>query len=363
MMNSALSLDSFMGNRRAVEILRRAVERDRLPHALMFAGPGGVGKATLAILLAQLVNCPASPRGNACGACPTCRRILAVLQARNLECLTPKGNVRCGACRNCKTVAGQHPDVRFIQPDEKTTISIKQVRAMINEISYQPFEAKYRVVILDPADQMRPEAMNSLLKTLEEPPSQTIIILVTTNPFLLPVTIRSRARTLQFSGIPQEQVERYLREAAGRAPEEARIAAIFGNGSLGSALSFDTEHFRDARTQALRFVSLLLKRRGFAEVSRLALAAARDKEEFQLWIEAVGVVLQDIYYARVAPERIGQRDILEEITRLAEDTPRGAVVSAIAALKRLKSGLPYNLNRQLAVESFFLGELKDREPA
>lgn len=351
-----LNLDSFMGNRRAVEILRRAVERDRLPHALMFAGPDGVGKATLSVLLAQVVNCPASPIGEACGACPTCRRIMAVLQARSLECLTSKGSVRCGACRNCKTIAGQHPDVRFIRPEEKSTISIRQVRAMIDEVSFQPFEAKCRVMILDPADQMRPEAMNSLLKTLEEPPSQTIIILVTTNPFLLPVTIRSRARTLQFSGIPQDQIERYLTEEAGRMAQEARIAAAFSNGSLGSALSFDTTQFREARSQALRFVSLLLERGSFAEVSRLAAAVAKDKEGFQLWVEAVGGVLQDVYYARIAPARIGQRDIMEELTRLAESTSKGAVVSAIAALKRLKSGLTFNLNRQLAVESLFLSE-------
>lgn len=357
-MKNTLSLDTFMGNRRAVEILRRAVERDRLPHALMFAGPEGVGKATLAVLLAQVVNCPVSQRGGACGSCPTCRRILAVLEARNLECLNPKGSVPCGGCRNCKTIAGQHPDIRFVRPDEKTTISVKQVRAMINEISYQPFEARYRVNILDPADQMRQEAMNSLLKTLEEPPSQTIIILVTTSPFLLPITIRSRARTLQFSGIPQDPIERYLIKA-GRNPEEARIAAIFSNGSLGSALSFDSEHFRDARTHALRFVSLLLERRGFAEISRLASAVAKDKEGFQLWIEAVSALLQDIYYAGIAPERIGQRDILDEITRLAGNTPRDVVVSAIAALKWLKFGLQYNWNRQLAIESFFLGELKE----
>jgi DNA polymerase-3 subunit delta' len=358
-MKEILSLDSFMGNRRALEILRRAVERDRLPHALMFAGPDGVGKATLAVLLAQVVNCPVPPIGRACGACPTCRRILAVLQARSLECLTPKGSARCGACRNCRTIAGQHPDVRFIQPEEKSTISVKQVRTMIDEVSYQPFEAKCRVLILDPADQMRPEAMNSLLKTLEEPPSQTIIILVTMSPFLLPVTIRSRARMLQFSGIPQDQIERYLTEQAGRTAQEAHIAAAFSNGSLGSALSFDTEHFREVRSQALRFASLLLQRGSFGEVSRLASAVAKDKEGFQLWVEAVGAVLQDVYYTQAAPGRIGQRDIMGELVRLAEGSPKRAVVSAIAALKRLKSGLTFNLNRQLAVESFFLSELNE----
>jgi len=127
-------------------------------------------------------------------------------------------------------------------------------------------------------------------------------------------------------------------------------------------LSFNTSHVREARTQALRFVSLLLEHGSFAEVSRLAAAVARDKDDFQLWVEAVGAVLQDVYYARVAPARIGQHDIVEDLTRLAERSPKGAVVSAISGLKRLKAGLTFNLNRQLAVESLFLSELKNSQP-
>jgi len=354
-MNRQISLSSFVGNRRVIDVLLRAVERQRLPHAMIFAGPEGVGKTTAAVLLARLLNCPVPEGGDACGECPVCRRIMAVLQARVLECLAPKGNLPCGGCRSCRVIAGQHPDVRIIRP-EKTVITVDQVRLMIGEISYHPFEAKYRVTILDPADQMRPEGMNSLLKTLEEPPSRTVMILVTTSPFLFPITIRSRARTLMFGGISQGEIERYLVESAGRKPEEASVAALFSNGSLGSAISFDMEAFRDIRAQALRFVTLLLGGRGFAEVSRIAAAVGKDKDKdaFLLWIKAMGGVLQDLYYAKIEPDRIGQKDVREEIMRLARGTTREFIASAIAALDRLKSGLAHNVNRPLAVESFFL---------
>ena len=180
------NLASFIGNAQVVHLLRRAVEQDRLPHALIFAGPSGVGKCTLAVLLAQHLNCLSPAGSDACGKCIACRKTLAVLQSRYLTCLTPKGEIPCGSCASCKVLSSQHPDVRILTPSPgKTVIRMEQVRDLITEVSYQPFEGRYRVVILDPVDQMAPNAPNSLLKTLEEPPSRTIIILVTTKPFEL----------------------------------------------------------------------------------------------------------------------------------------------------------------------------------
>lgn len=352
-MREILSLHSFLGNEHVVEILRRAIQQDRLPHAMIFAGPAGVGKCTLAVLLAQYLNCP-SPKGESgCGTCAVCRRIAAVIGTRYKECLTLEKGY-CGTCANCLARMQRHPDIRIVEP-EKTTIGIDQVRGMIAEVAYQPFEARYRVVILDPADQMRQEAHNSLLKTLEEPPSRTIIILVTTNPYVLLDTIRSRSRMLQFGGIPQRLIEECLTKRERRSPEEAHLAAIFSNGSLGIALSFDTDQYKEVRAQALQFVTLLLTRGRFSAASALAADVAKEKENFQLWLDSAAAILQDVYYAQVAPERIGQLDLLEELKRLGQAIPRDAVISAIERLKELKLALFRNLNRQLALEAMFLG--------
>jgi DNA polymerase-3 subunit delta' len=236
------------------------------------------------------------------------------------------------------------------------SIKIDQVRAMINEIAFQPFEGRYRVVILDPAEQMRQEAANCLLKTLEEPASRSILILVTAKPYLLLGTIRSRSRTLQFGSIADDVIEGHLVEFEGRTPEDARLAAVFSNGSLGAAMAFDVERNKEIRRQALRFVSLLLLKERFAPASAAAASIVKEKDAFPQWVEMTTNLLQDVYYAQVAPERMGQRDIARELKSLAESAPHAAVVSAIEAVKNLKIALQQNVNRQLALEALFLAE-------
>jgi DNA polymerase-3 subunit delta' len=145
--------DSFLGNAHILDVLQRAVKKNRLPHAMIFSGPPSVGKRTLGNLLAQRLDCLNDAIDGACGVCGSCRKI----------------------------ISGAHPDVREIQPDG-ANIKIDQIRNLVNEIAYQPFEARYRVAILDSADKMNKEAGNCLLRTLEEPVSRTILILVTTVP-------------------------------------------------------------------------------------------------------------------------------------------------------------------------------------
>lgn len=357
-MKYPISLNTFLGNARAIEILRRAIEQDRLPHAMIFAGPAGVGKCTLALLIAQHLNCLFPHSNGACGDCAACKRIMAVIESRYLECQTLKGEGFCGHCSNCRIRTKRHPDIRLIEP-EKTTIGIDQIRSLIDEIAFQPLEARYRVVVLDPAEQMRQEAHNSLLKTLEEPPSRTIIILVTTNPYMLLETIRSRSRMLQFGEIPRDQIEQYLVRTEGRSLEEARLAAVLSGGSLAAALNFNTAEYQDIRRQALQFVILLLKKGSFAEASAVASQVTRDKAFFQLWIESVAALLQDIYYAAKATEHVGQRDLLVKLQEIAQNCTNPTLLRAIDAVRKLKGQLQFNVNRQLALEAMFIALIQN----
>jgi len=352
-MKYPIGLNTFLGNARAVEILRRAIKQDRLPHAMIFAGPAGVGKCTLALLIAQYLNCLAPLTNGPCGECTVCNRIMAVIESRHLECQTLKGEGFCGSCSNCKIRTKRHPDIRLIEP-EKTTIGIDQIRSLIEEIAFQPLEARYRVVVLDPAEQMRQEAHNSLLKTLEEPPSRTIIILVTTNPYMLLETIRSRSRMLQFGEIPQDQIERYLIKTEGRSVEDAGLAAALSGGSLATALNFNTAEYQDIRKQALQFVILLLKRGTFAEASAIASQVTKEKSFFQLWIESVATLLQDVYYVAKASERVGHRDLLAKLQEISGNSTDSAVLRNINAFRKLRGELQYNVNRQLALEAMFI---------
>jgi len=241
----------------------------------------------------------------------------------------------------------------LIEP-EKTTINIDQVRELIDEVAFQPFEARYRLAVLDPADQMNIQAQNSLLKTLEEPSSRTIIILITTNPYLLLGTIRSRARLLQFAEIPRDAIKQYLISGGKMATEDAHLSAALSGGSLATAMIFDTHAYREIREQALYFVDLLLKGKDFKDASKLAEKASKDKRAFTTWIDAVTALIEDIYYAAIAPERIGQGDLRDKLEELALRTPRTTVVSAIEAVRKLRMELHFNINRQLALEAMFL---------
>jgi DNA polymerase III subunit delta' len=351
-MKNNVTLNNFTGNKRAVEILKRAIRQDRVPHAMIFAGPAGIGKCTLALLVAQRLNCLAPVGDDACDKCSACIRIRALLESRYLQCESLKGGGFCGSCPSCLIRAKCHPDIKLIEP-EKSTIGIGQVREMISEIMFQPLEARFRVVILDPAEQMRAEAHNSLLKTLEEPPSRTIIILVTTNPYILLQTIRSRSRLLQFGEIPQELIsQRLVRE--GKTSDEARLAAALSGGSLAAAMTFNTIEFREMREHAIGFMHLVLTRGRFSEVSAIAAEIAKDKQDFQFWMESAEAFLQDVYYAATAPERIGQLDLMNKLHELSRAVPRSAVVSAISAFQKLKSDLQFNVNRQIALEAMFL---------
>jgi len=324
---------AFLGNPIAVARLKRAVAAGRVPHAMIFAGPEGVGKKTLGMLL-----------------------------ARRLNCLRPEGEDPCADCPSCRKMdAGMHPDFMLVQPDG-AFIKIEQIRAVIGEVAFQPFEGQYRLIIFDRADQMRAEAANSLLKTLEEPSSRTILILVTSQPYSLLPTIRSRAQLIQFNAIPQEQIFEYLVRQTGLQLPEARLAAALSNGSLAAAAGFDIDGYREVRSQALRFLTLMLCRASFAETSRLAAALAKDKESFLIWLDAVDAVLQDLFYAHVAPHRMSQTDLAAELEQLSRMVPAAGVTSAIRAFRHLRRALHFNVNRQIALESLYIRYCRDEPP-
>jgi DNA polymerase III subunit delta' len=327
-MNAPATFREFVGNTRVVEILRCAVAQNRLPHALVFAGPSGVGKHTLARLLAQMLNCLADEETRPCGACQSCRKIQREL----------------------------HPDIHELAPDG-TFIKIDQIRNLILQLAYKPFEGRYHVAILDQAEQMQKFAANSLLKTLEEPASPSVLVLVTTNPHALLGTILSRARILTFGGVSEDEIVRFLVTKCGRKENEARAAALLSNGSLGAAERFDPEAYGSTRTVALQFVERLLRRRDFAGVSSIAanLHKDKDQERFLLWADIVALVLQDVYYARHAPTRMTQEDIRADLERLAAAVPGETVAAAVRGFREFRSILNRTkINRQMALEALYL---------
>ena len=208
----------IIGHQQIIEQLQRTVASGRIAGAYLFVGPAGVGKETVAHYFAQLIFCQQKT------------------QPPGFPPVTGKGPV-CGTCLACRKVdSGNHPDLQFIRP-EGSLLKIGQIRALQKQVIYQPLEASRKIYILTDVDRMNPEAENCLLKTLEEPPAASVLILLTSNIQALLPTTRSRCQILQFRPMPTQELTEILMNRFSVAPEQATALAIAAGGSIGTALT------------------------------------------------------------------------------------------------------------------------------
>src|SRR5437588_10743843 len=211
-----MAFSDFHGNPETVHCLRDMLARERLPHAIILAGPQGAGKYTLALMLAKAINClePVVTNGlpDFCGHCSNCVRIAQSedLESRFAEAVEARENLREIDKKETRLFVQTHPDVLVIPPDPpQMMIKVDQVRRVIETIYYHPAEAKERIYIFTDSAFMR-EAANSLLKVLEEPPEFATIFLLTENPGELLPTIRSRSMVVSLSALTVEEIDRDL---------------------------------------------------------------------------------------------------------------------------------------------------------
>src|SRR3982074_2156485 len=241
-----MPFSDFHGNAECVRQLRDMLTRDRFPHAVVLAGAHGSGKYTLALMLAQALNClsPLTTDGlpDFCGQCANCTRIGQALDldARCAEAVEARENLREADKKETRLFVQTHPDVLIIPPDPpQMMIKVDQVRRGIETIYYRPSEGKERVYVFTDSAFMK-EAANSLLKVLEEPPEFATIFLLTENAGELLPTIRSRSMIFPLGALPAEEIETYL---AQHRPDwkvqERGLVARLCEGAIGRARSFD----------------------------------------------------------------------------------------------------------------------------
>ena len=337
-----MPFSELTGQDRAVGALRSALTRGNLHHAYLFGGPEGVGKATAARLLAQAANCDRGP-GDACGACATCHKIARGVHPDVIVLSEERVMAKAG---RWEPRGGRTPS---------SDIVVDQIRDLVDHrLAMKRFEARRRFVIIDPADAMNAQAQNALLKTLEEPPDDTTVILVTSSPDALLATIRSRCARLAFGALPDATIIARL-VAAGVDGEAARLAAALAGGSLGRALGLDEEAL-SAREGAVRAAAELDP--GDAS-SWLAFAREHgdDREEARATCELLTLWLRDVlaFQAAGAAAPLALADLAPYTHRLAAAVRPDDVLGRIDQTRSAAAALRQNAQPTLALERMLIG--------
>jgi len=360
-----MSFSDFHGNAETVDRLRDMLARERFPHAVILSGARGSGKYTLALMLAQALNCLAPTKTNGlpdfCGQCANCRRIAqaADLDARFAEAVEAREGLRETDKKETRLFVQTHPDVLIIPPDPpQMMIKVDQVRRVIETIYYRPSEARERVYIFTDSAFMK-EAANSLLKVLEEPPAFATIFLLSENAGELLPTLRSRSMVFHLSALPVEEVESYLakQRPEWKPPQRALVARLC-EGALGRARSFDLEAYVAARADGLTVLKSALlgaEHTPLFKITESYRAGAEGREKTEHLLRTLYSLLRDLMSLRSgAPELVHNTDILRELSGLTEAADFDWISAASDRLAEVKRGMRRNVLRSLSLDALEL---------
>jgi len=315
-----MPFSEVIGQDRAIGVLRRSIATEKVAHAYLFSGIEGCGKRKTALAFIQAVFCG---KEEACGVCPSCRKL----------------------------ASGQHPDLHVLEPDG-AFIKIDQVRELQKELSYRPFEAPKKACIIDGAEKLNASSGNALLKTLEEPPGNALMILIAPERSAVLQTILSRCQALAFQPLPAQLIEgRLVRD--GFPAETARVAATLSGGSLSRGVEIAADGVLEGRTSFLTRVTSL----SLADVATLFAAAeefAANKDGLPELIDLLLSFLRDILIYRTRPEALVNNDLTPLIAKEAARRSEGQVMELIEQLLGMQRMFVRNVNARLALEVFFM---------
>ena len=358
-----MGFSEFLGNERIVAALRGALRSGRVPHALLFTGPRGVGKFTLARMFAQAANCERLA-DDFCGQCATCQRISLLANPQKLleQGLAERGEgADAATVERIPLILQAHPDVWALVPDPvrlkspvaRPMLRIGQLRAVQRAAYFQPM-GRRRVFILDGAETMRWDVANVFLKILEEPPGSATLVLTAPSPYALLPTIVSRCLQFHFAPLRQAAVEKILKEKTARKQADIELAAQLAEGSPGLAIEMDVAAAAQNRKNALRILERAARGQGFAQLFDDTSALAKDRESsFEDQLGIFYGLLTDLLEltSKVKEPVLRNAPLVKELESLSQSVDSAWVLRAIAGFDELYAGVRRNLNRQLGLDA------------
>jgi DNA polymerase-3 subunit delta' len=327
---SALKQDNWemLGHEWAVDMLKQHISRGALRHAYLFTGPPGLGRRTLALRLAEALNCTKPPAlGQPCGACRDCRQI---------ESMT-------------------HPDLSIVQAEtEGGTLKVDQIREVRRALTLKPYQAKYRVALFLRFQEASEGAANALLKTLEEAPEYVILVLTADSSEQLLPTITSRCEVLRLRPLPTDVIEAHLLQHGAEAGQ-AHLIAHVSSGRPGYALRLLNDEsaleFRAERLTDLRQLLSSTRVQKFNYAEKLAKDKETMRQTLLVWLSFWRDVLLRSSGAKASIANVDQ-DV--SITSLARDFELSRVRRVVSDLEAALKRLDHNVNPRLLAEVLLL---------
>ncbi|HET6465080.1 MAG TPA: DNA polymerase III subunit delta' [Nitrospiria bacterium] len=332
--DTVAAFDGVLGHAHPKAVLTAALASDRVAHAYLFHGEAHIGKFLTAAAFAKMGLCARPKIGRTSG-----RPTIAF----------------CGQCPSCLAIdSGSHPDLRIVRPDG-VQIKIGQIRELQDAIAFKPLIGSRKWFLIDDADAMNAEAANCFLKTLEEPPDHSILILVSGRPQALLPTILSRCQSVRFIPPPLQTLSHWLQKERGVGAEEARRLAALSMGRIGVAIGGDTAALKNERDRILGALSkehLEETSDLFSQSDELAATA----EQLDRSLDTIEIWLRDVLIARHDSDvsLLVNQDIPEQVAAWSRAVSTEAVLETLTLIHLLKGAAPRNLNRVLVLETVLL---------
>ena len=337
--------EGLEGNQPVMERLQRITAAGRVPNALLLAGPEGVGKKQFALRVARALVCR-ERKDIGCGQCSACLRVLDIA----LPAADKKEDFE-------QVHFTGHPDVGMVVP-YRSGILINAIRDLEKEANFRPFEADVRVFVIDDAERLNPAASNALLKTLEEPPPGTFIMLVSARPDSLLPTILSRCQMVRFSPLATEDVERHLAALGRFSSDDAALAARLSGGSLGRAIEMDLEGFRAGRDAMFSVLESSCGKPDLAAMLRVSeqMADAKNKDRFEAQLDILSMLIRDLWAASKGadPSSLINADVSGRIAEIAKRADAARLAKWLDEVEELRRQLLLNVNKRISTDALFV---------